>query len=382
MTCEADGYPEPETTVSTEDIKADLTQIKDAGSDGVVSVTCSAKNALNGENSVEGTVELEPEYVSVINCDWKLGARKKDPDFVSCTATGSGPDVQVKIYTESAGDKQSDTANPHELMATLGGRTPACEGSDPCEVKDAIYVFVVASLPGDVSKVESSAKCPSGQCSSARSSTTPIEKEGVPTWSHPKNDDINDPAKIRFWHSATADNEKPVLTEVTGYTEDEHGMDYPADGHWEEAAEKPANHVVRHIPVPSGGQYVVCYDLGDAADAVNNCDGDNFEQCADYIYNDQEKFCTFFSLPATSLGGMMWLWIIIVIILLIVIAAVVWWIRQKQANAGEDDEEDPKLEAHQIPGAEDADDDFEIQNEQSNEEKQPMINQDEQQSSN
>jgi flagellar basal body-associated protein FliL len=73
-----------------------------------------------------------------------------------------------------------------------------------------------------------------------------------------------------------------------------------------------------------------------------------------------------------------WLWIIIIIILLIVIAAIVWWIRQKQQNAG--DEEDPKLEATQDHAAQNADDEFEIEQETPKEDT-PMLNNGEQQSS-
>lgn len=381
MSCDSDGYPEPTRTLSEEDVSAALQQIKDANTGANIAVTCTAKNDLT-KKAVSETVELEPSYISDVTCDWALGPRSKDKDMVICTATGS-EDPEIKIYAPTKDDKSDDAtgnngAIAHGLIETLETREPLCE-SNSCEVKAIPAIFAVARIPGkDTAKV-----LYHFEAGTTRSNPElVIHETGVPFWSHEPNADVMDAAKIRFWR--TTESGKPQFDEITGNTE-ENGVDYPSDGQTEaDANANPANSIARHIPKPAGGKYVVCYDVkDDVAGDVSGCDGDTFKQCAASIQKINGEYCEFFDLPATATGGMVWLWIVIVIILLIVIAAVVFWIRKKQASAGDaEDDEDPKLEAHQIPGAEDADDEFDVQNEQQTpDEKSPMIKQDEQQSS-
>ena len=89
--------------------------------------------------------------------------------------------------------------------------------------------------------------------------------------------------------------------------------------------------VAKHIPKPSGGQYVVCYDLGDAADDVRKTDDSSFGSAARAIFKSQESYCKFYDVAPPS-RSKWWLWIIIVIIMLILIAAAVWWTKNKQAG--------------------------------------------------
>lgn len=376
ISCHPNGYPAAEVDLSAEDISADLQAIKASKSDATVSVSCTARNILNDPDSpVTVTQTLSPSYVSDIKCTLEKGARARDPNTITCVAEGSQEPV-VRMYLMEPGDRgfQGSPEDREFMINRLidPKRKPLCD-SNSCETDKTTY-YAMATIPetGATMLIMES----DGQTVRAQGAAVILE-EGVPTWSHTKDNHVNDPAKIKFWHSNAGKDVMPEFTEITGNTEDL-GVDYPIIGDAE--GNTDANTVQRTIPHPSGGQYVVCYDLGDAGESVSECDETgSFAECAEAIHERQEGYCSFYDLAPTGTAGMMWLWIIIVIILLILIAAIVWWIRQKQAHA-ETDEEDPELKATQIPGAEDANDEFAIEQE-TPDEKSPMIKEDEQQQS-
>lgn len=384
VSCIPDGY-DPSMPVgakcilspSAEDINRALQTIKaekKRGDEAKVEVTMTAKNSLNDDNVVK-TRTLVAIYIDEItedSCTREKGPRKKDGETFSCKtpAASSGTPI-VLIYpqglTKGLTGKQEGNKNDVDEKILEIEQGKACNvGDNTCSGELNDPYFVVTKLPGqDVQRLYHS------KTHSSRSQVdgkADINEVDAPFWEMPKDDTVKDPKKIRFWRNSQ-DETGVKFVEITTNTKDME-YDYPEN-------KSTGNTIRRQLPTPSGGQYVVCYDLGDASDDIKKANGLEWTTAANQIVNTQEDYCTFFNVPIPSTGGLWWLWIIIIIILLIIIAAIVWWIKQKQAAGG--DEEDPTLKASQIPGAgdENAGDEFAI--EQETTEASPMINNDDQQ---
>jgi len=126
-----------------------------------------------------------------------------------------------------------------------------CDGSCSLHAKP---VYVVARIEGkDIAKVILE---PAINPSTRSDPNFLVNQNIHPNWNHDRDDQghVTDAGKIRFWLSPTASKEKPAFTEVTDLTA-EAKLDYPVDGNHADDAQ--TGEVARHIPYPSGGQYVV-----------------------------------------------------------------------------------------------------------------------------
>jgi hypothetical protein len=288
----------------------------------------------------------------------------------------SSDDPEIQVYKVNALSDGFDLESPEGVEAAIAAlENNKCKSCKPtCSVGKCQFAgapsdyYVLVTIPGtNIQKLQPIAQPTTQRRTGKAQINTEPPVEGK--WSAAELGQPVDVSKVRVFQNTNADG--VTFLEISSRTEED-GQDYPTT--LTEGGKKG-----KQVQKPAGGQYLVCYDLGDLDNDITRANQkDNFMDAADLIHHSQETMCKFYDIPPAS-AGLWWLWIIIIIILLIVIAAIVWWIKQKQQNAGADDEEDPKLEATQEMAAQNANDEFAVEQETPQEDT-PMINKDEQSS--
>jgi len=342
VTCTSDGYdPTAPNEVRNPDnnmLKADIERIKvKKDFNEKVHVDCNARNTLNSK-WIFGAESFSVKFIGDVKTVVHQGVRWKDPSHIELSAEGTVQDIAVDVYPKVlTGTIDSISAAKSaiaELESSGPGKKATCQKSVCGFMAERKDYTAVVKIPGT-----SVAKVVQIPVANEKRQETEFRIEKNPPivgrWKEAEED------RIRFWkNSATA--EKIRWMEITNRLP-LNKLDYPES--------LPESGVVaKHIPSPSGGQYVVCYDLGDAAADVRKTDELSFRSAAHAIFQSQEAYCKFYDVAPPS-RSKWWLWIIIVIIMLILIAAAVWWTKNKKEEEEGKPEETPKLIAMQSEDA-------------------------------
>jgi hypothetical protein len=306
--CDPNGYDPNSKTESNppnnQQLQHDIKDILDNRKQGAkITVECSARNGEN-DDWVTKTRSFDAQYIlgGAIDADIVPGARKKDPVTATFDIAASNTPTVVIFPVGKPKLDDAKLATDPEYAAKQAAKLAARPGSDAaatatCNDGSCSFsapsgkYYALVTVPGNppVHRV-----VPIDATSSTARSTSQAEMKDPPiksTW--PVSEHVDDVNKVKVYQNQP-DKNGVKLVDISGKTEDD---DYDYSKNINNGKE-----IGKEVPKPSGGEYAVCYDVGDdLADEVAKANGkEDFQASADQLHASMEKYCEFYQMsPGT-----------------------------------------------------------------------------------